>query len=80
MITMRGGNDNNKNNNGDAQDDNDTKKGEGVVEGSKKPEDQHISDKSERLEETAMLHSDGSDSDSGKDNEMEAKTRMRMRT
>jgi hypothetical protein len=39
-----------------------------VIEGSKKPED-----KSERLEETAMLHSDGSDSDSGKDNERDAK-------
>ena len=75
MITMRGGNDNNKNNNGDAQDDNDTKKGEGALEGSNKPED-----KSERLEETAMLHSDESGSDSGKDNEMEAKTRIRKRT
>jgi hypothetical protein len=68
-------NDNNKNNNRDAQDDNDIKKGEGAIEGSKKPEDQHISDKSERLEETAMLHSDGSDSDSRKDNETEAKNK-----
>ena len=58
MINMRGGgNEDNKRNSSNAQGDNDREKGEGAIEGSNKPD--------------KLFHSSGSDSDGGKDNEME---------
>ena len=52
-------NDNNKRNSGDAQDDIDSKKREGVIEGSNK----------------SLFYDSGSDSDGGKDNETEGRNK-----